>query len=48
MIALVAVLLLLGLLLGPVAHVPLSVSLIAAAVIGAWLLIFAVKERRHR
>ncbi|CAM5243038.1 hypothetical protein GCM10010329_44350 [Streptomyces spiroverticillatus] len=48
MIALVAVLLLLGLLLGPVAHVPLPVSLIAAAVIGAWLLIFAVKERRHR
>ncbi len=47
MIALVAVLLLLGVLLGPVAHAPLPVTLIAAAVIGCWLLIFAVKERRN-
>ncbi|MFF0739342.1 hypothetical protein ACFYVL_02980 [Streptomyces sp. NPDC004111] len=48
MIALVAVLLLLGVLLGPVAHVPVHVTLIAAAFIGCWLLIFAVRERRHR
>ncbi|MFI5801937.1 hypothetical protein [Streptomyces sp. NPDC051561] len=48
MIALVAVLLLLGVLLGPVAHAPLSVTLVAAAFIVGWLLIFAVRERRHR
>ncbi|WP_433543884.1 hypothetical protein ACQPZG_01300 (plasmid) [Streptomyces sp. CA-294286] len=48
MIALVAALLLLGVLLGPVAHLPPPVSLIAAAVIGCWLLAFAVRERRHR
>ncbi|MFI0977295.1 hypothetical protein ACH4SP_09730 [Streptomyces sp. NPDC021093] len=48
MIALVAVLLLLGVLLGPVAHMPLPVTLIAAALIGCWLLVFAVRERRHR
>ncbi|MGW7413941.1 hypothetical protein [Streptomyces sp. NPDC054863] len=48
MIALVAVLLLLGFLLGPVAHAPLPVTLIAAALIGCWLLVFAVRERRNR
>ncbi|MEU8893603.1 hypothetical protein [Streptomyces sp. NPDC048442] len=48
MIALVAVLLLLGVLLGPVAHAPLPVTLIAAALIGCWLLVFAVRERRRR
>ncbi|MFJ6698372.1 hypothetical protein ACIQM4_20185 [Streptomyces sp. NPDC091272] len=48
MIALVAVLLLLGVVLGPVAHAPLPVTLVAAALIAAWLLVFAVRERRHR
>ncbi|MFD3518379.1 hypothetical protein [Streptomyces sp. NPDC058657] len=48
MIALVAVLLLLGVLLGPVAHLPVPITLTAAGLIGCWLLIFAVRERRHR
>lgn len=48
MIALVAVLLLLGVLLGPVAHAPLPITLIAATLIGCWLLVFAIRERRHR
>lgn len=46
MIALVAALLLLGMMLGAVTQLPLSVSLAASAVIGAWLLAFAVRERR--
>jgi uncharacterized integral membrane protein len=47
---LVAALLLLGVLLGAVAHLPVPVSLLAAAVIGGWLLVFALRERhaRHR
>jgi len=45
---LAAALLLLGILLGPVAHLPVPVSLVAAAVIGGWLLAFAVRERRGR
>lgn len=48
MFVLVAALLLLGILLGAVAHVPLPLSLAAAAVIGCWLLIFAVRERTSR
>ncbi|MDI3423206.1 hypothetical protein [Streptomyces luteolus] len=50
MIALVAALLLLGVLLGSVAQLPLSVSLVAAAVIAGWLAAFAVREQlaRHR
>ncbi|WP_328331705.1 MULTISPECIES: hypothetical protein [unclassified Streptomyces] len=48
MIALVALLLLFGVVLGAVAHFPLSVSLIAAAVIGGWLAVFAVRERIGR
>ncbi|MFJ8585342.1 hypothetical protein ACIRD2_11880 [Streptomyces sp. NPDC093595] len=44
-----AALLLLGVLMGSVAHVPLPVTVVAAAVIGAWLLVFAARERRrHR
>ncbi|WP_338673090.1 hypothetical protein V1460_08445 [Streptomyces sp. SCSIO 30461] len=48
MIALVAALLLLGVLLGAVAQIPLPASAAAAAVIGGWLLVFAVRERRAR
>ncbi|MFB7913001.1 hypothetical protein [Streptomyces sp. NPDC056061] len=45
MIALVAALLLLGLVLGAVVQIPLPLSFALAAVIGCWLLIFAVRER---
>ncbi|MEE1757069.1 hypothetical protein [Streptomyces sp. SP18CS02] len=48
MLFIVAALLLLGVALGTVAHVPVPVSLIGAAVIGAWLLIFATRERFGR
>ncbi|MEU3741077.1 MULTISPECIES: hypothetical protein [unclassified Streptomyces] len=48
MLFLVAALLLLGVALGAVAHAPLSVSLVAAAVIGVWLMVFAVRERHTR
>ncbi|GDY62593.1 hypothetical protein SAV14893_019860 [Streptomyces avermitilis] len=49
MLFLVAALLLLGVVLGAVAHAPLSVSLVAAAVIGLWLVVFAIRERHgHR
>ncbi|WP_199854446.1 hypothetical protein [Streptomyces sp. CS149] len=48
MLVLVAALLLLGILLGAVAHMPLPLTLAAAAVIGCWLLIFAVRERSSR
>lgn len=47
MIFLVAAFLLLGVLLGAVAHTPPEVSVMAGAVIGAWLLAFAVRERRR-
>lgn len=45
MIVLVAVLLLLGVVLGAVVQMPLSVSLTLGALIGCWLLVFAVRER---
>ncbi|MEV7422680.1 MULTISPECIES: hypothetical protein [unclassified Streptomyces] len=48
MIFLVAALLLMGLLLGTVAHVSLPVTLAAAAFICGWLLVFAARERRAR
>ncbi|WP_179120154.1 hypothetical protein [Streptomyces tsukubensis] len=48
MLFLVAALLLLGVALGTVAHTPLPVSLIAALVIGCWLLVFALRERHGR
>ncbi|MCW7944213.1 membrane protein [Streptomyces hygroscopicus] len=51
MLFLVAALLLLGAVLGTVAHAPLSFTLAAAAVIAVWLVVFAVREwhgrRRH-
>ncbi|MEU5169916.1 hypothetical protein [Streptomyces mutomycini] len=49
MFVLVAALLLLGVVLGAVAHLPLPVVLAAAAVIGLWLALFGVRERlSHR
>ncbi|MEU1019790.1 hypothetical protein ABZ383_26660 [Streptomyces sp. NPDC005900] len=46
MLFLVAALLLLGVAMGSVAHTPLPVTLVAAAVIGVWLVVFALRERR--
>ncbi|MFD4575907.1 hypothetical protein ACFWNK_26325 [Streptomyces sp. NPDC058417] len=51
MLFLVVALLLLGLVMGTVAHAPLGVSLAVAAVIAVWLAVFALRERhgrRHR
>ncbi|MFI6092776.1 hypothetical protein [Streptomyces sp. NPDC051218] len=48
MLFLVAALLLLGVAMGTVAHAPISVSLVAAAVIGVWLMVFAARERHSR
>ncbi|MFF9689148.1 hypothetical protein [Streptomyces sp. NPDC014623] len=48
MFVLVAALLLLGVVLGAVAHLPLPVALTAAAVIGLWLAVFGVRERLAR
>ncbi|MEU2673227.1 hypothetical protein [Streptomyces sp. NPDC007164] len=45
MIVLVVALLLLGVVLGAVAQIPVPLSLVLAAAIGCWLLIFAVRER---
>ncbi|MET7639442.1 hypothetical protein [Streptomyces sp. NPDC005438] len=48
MILLVVAVLFLAVMLGAVAHAPLPLSLVAATLIGAWLLGFAVRERlRH-
>lgn len=44
MIVLVAALLLLGVVLGAVAQIPLPLTLVFAALIGCWLLIFGVRE----
>ncbi|MGW0333036.1 hypothetical protein ACWD0J_14400 [Streptomyces sp. NPDC003011] len=48
MLFLVAALLLLGVVMGTVAHAPLSFTLVAAVVIAAWLGVFAVRERHGR
>ncbi|MFI1222047.1 MULTISPECIES: hypothetical protein [unclassified Streptomyces] len=48
MLVLVAALLLLGIVLGTVTHIPLPLTLAGTAVIGCWLLIFAVRERTAR
>jgi hypothetical protein len=48
MLFLVAALLLLGVVMGTVAHAPLSFTLVAAAVIAVWLGIFAIRERHGR
>ncbi|MEU1213798.1 hypothetical protein ACFYSH_05560 [Streptomyces sp. NPDC005791] len=48
MFVLVAALLLLGVVLGAVVHLPLPVTLVAAAVIGLWLTVFSARERLAR
>ncbi|MGW6688012.1 hypothetical protein [Streptomyces sp. NPDC054961] len=48
MLFLVAAFMLMGILLGTVAHVPTTVSLVATAAISAWLMVFAVRERAGR
>lgn len=48
MLFLVAALLLMGIALGTAAHLPLPATLVAAGVIAGWLLVFALRERRHR
>ncbi|BCL27541.1 hypothetical protein ACFFS2_32025 [Streptomyces aurantiacus] len=48
MLFLVAALLLLGVVLGTVAHAPLSFTVVAAVVIGVWLAVFAIRERHGR
>ncbi|MFJ6570767.1 hypothetical protein ACIQNU_25460 [Streptomyces sp. NPDC091292] len=48
MLFLVAALLLLGTVLGTVAHAPLPVTFAGAALIGVWLTVFAVRERYGR
>ncbi|PNG22286.1 hypothetical protein [Streptomyces cahuitamycinicus] len=48
MLFIVAALLLLGVVLGTVAHAPLTFSLAAGAAIAVWLGIFAVRERGRR
>ncbi|MEU6537691.1 hypothetical protein [Streptomyces sp. NPDC047000] len=48
MLFLVAALMLFGVVLGTVAHVPLTVSAAGAAVIAVWLGVFALREHRAR
>ncbi|MFD9353492.1 hypothetical protein [Streptomyces sp. NPDC060031] len=45
MLFLVAALLLLGVVLGTVAHVPVPVSVVAGLAIAVWLALFAARER---
>ncbi|MCX5143063.1 MULTISPECIES: hypothetical protein [unclassified Streptomyces] len=45
MIVLVVALLLLGIVLGAVSQIPLPLTLVLGALIGCWLLVFAVRER---
>ncbi|MGW1726100.1 hypothetical protein ACWCQK_24545 [Streptomyces sp. NPDC002306] len=44
MLFLVAALLLLGVVMGTVAHAPLTFTVVAAAVIATWLGVFALRE----
>jgi hypothetical protein len=48
MLFLVAALLLLGLVMGTVAHTSLTVTVVAAGVIAVWLAVFALRERHGR
>ncbi|GHE68164.1 hypothetical protein QWL27_28395 [Streptomyces thermocarboxydus] len=48
MLFLVAALLLMGVVLGAVAHAPLTFSVAAGAVIAVWLGVFALRELRGR
>lgn len=46
--SLVVLLIAMGLVMGAAAHTSLTVFTIAAAAIGLWLLVFAVRERHGR
>ncbi|MEU0335528.1 hypothetical protein [Streptomyces sp. NPDC006193] len=48
MLFLVAALMLFGVVLGTAAHVPPTVTAVMAAVIAAWLGVFALRERHGR
>lgn len=48
MLFLVAALLLLGVVMGTVAHAPVGVTLVMAAVIAVWLGVFTLRERHAR
>ncbi len=48
MLFLVAAFVLLGVVVGAAAHLPLPVTLVAAAVIGCWLLFYALRRRHAR
>ncbi|MDH6453054.1 MULTISPECIES: hypothetical protein [Streptomyces] len=48
MLFLVAALMLLGVVLGTVAHAPFTFTAVAAAVIAVWLGVFALRERHAR
>ncbi|MEU2714972.1 hypothetical protein [Streptomyces sp. NPDC007205] len=48
MLFLVAALMLLGVVLGTIAHAPLTVTAVVAAVIAVWLGVFALRERHSR
>ncbi|MFG2637627.1 hypothetical protein ACGFX8_27935 [Streptomyces sp. NPDC048362] len=48
MLFLVVALLLLGIILGSAAYLPWAVTLVVGAVIVAWLVVFAGRERRRR
>ncbi|MFF7332650.1 hypothetical protein [Streptomyces sp. NPDC008150] len=48
MLFLVAALLLMGVVMGAVAHAPLAFSATAAVVIAVWLGVFALRERHGR
>ncbi|MFJ3235362.1 hypothetical protein [Streptomyces sp. NPDC086787] len=48
MLFLVAALMLLGVVMGTVAHMPPAATVVAAAAIAVWLGIFALRERHGR
>ncbi|SDE19514.1 hypothetical protein [Streptomyces prasinopilosus] len=48
MLFLVAALLLMGVVLGTVAHAPLTVSAAGGVVVAVWLTVFALRERHDR
>ncbi|MFR9797077.1 hypothetical protein ACL02U_14375 [Streptomyces sp. MS06] len=48
MLFLVAALLLLGVVMGTVAHAPLSFTVATAVAVAAWLAVFGLRERRAR
>ncbi|MFJ4469303.1 hypothetical protein ACIP2X_17665 [Streptomyces sp. NPDC089424] len=48
MLFLVAALLLLGVVMGTVAHAPIGFTLVTAAVIAVWLGVFTLRERHGR